>query len=233
MTASWSIARSAPGSVSVGTIITPLYDNRRHSARAFVRGHALSQNAGRICNFRFCDARPNHRTVSWGASATGGDLGDLRQAQVRERELSLTTGSLIEAFSTGADNLCFIPIRIRGSFIAGLGLLNKPTGFSTPDVKITRAIIDQASAHIEQVLLHQETLEQRKIQNDLDLARRVQLRLLPQQLPAVIGLDIAAHSRPARQIGGDFYIYLSATTAVHLHSWRCDAGLPCHQEFQT
>ncbi|HNP69464.1 MAG TPA: PP2C family protein-serine/threonine phosphatase [Kouleothrix sp.] len=131
-----------------------------------------------------------------------------RQAQVREREMSLTTGSLIEAFSTGADNLCFIPIRIRGSFIAGLGLLNKPTGFSTPDVKLARAIIDQASAHIEQVLLHQETLEQRKIQNDLDLARRVQLRLLPQQLPSVPGLDIAANSRPARQIGGDFYDFI-------------------------
>ena len=132
-----------------------------------------------------------------------------RQAQEREREISLSSGSLMESYSTGADNLCFIPIRIRGSFIAGLGLLNKPGGFSTPDVKLARAIIDQAGAHIEQILLHQETLEQRKVQSELELARRVQLRLLPQYVPNVAGLDIAAHSRPARQIGGDFYDFIA------------------------
>ncbi len=131
------------------------------------------------------------------------------QVKTRAKEISLTRDDFLGLYSDAADNLIFIPIRIRGAFIAGLGLINKDAGFSSPDIKLAQAIIEQAGTHIEQVLLQQETLEQDKVQRELDLARKVQLRLLPQHIPSIPGLDIAAHSRPARQIGGDFYDFIS------------------------
>jgi sigma-B regulation protein RsbU (phosphoserine phosphatase) len=60
-------------------------------------------------------------------------------------------------------------------------------------------------AQIETVLLYRETLERAKLQHEMDLAARVQLALLPRRLPRVAGLDLYAHSRPAMQVGGDFY----------------------------
>lgn len=131
-----------------------------------------------------------------------------RQMQARDCELLLTSEHLLEHYGVTAENLCVIPMRVRGVCIAGLGLFNKPNGFSSPDVKLACAIIDQACVQIEQVLLHNETQEQHRVQSELALARRVQLRLLPQQLPMVTGLDIAARARPARQIGGDFYDFI-------------------------
>jgi sigma-B regulation protein RsbU (phosphoserine phosphatase) len=131
------------------------------------------------------------------------------QAQQVEREILRSSPDALKGFPEEVRNLCFVPIRVRGSIIAGIGLLNKSAGFSMPDIKLARAIVEQSSVHIEQVLLHQETAAQRRLQTDLDLARRVQLRLLPQQLPEVSGLDIYARSRPAFQIGGDFYDFIS------------------------
>lgn len=131
-----------------------------------------------------------------------------RQAQARERELLITDPTQLAALANGAENVCCIPVRIRGSYSGALGLLNKTGGFSMPDVKLVRAVAELASAHITQVLLNLESLEQRKIQSELDLARRVQVRLLPQQVPSMPGLDIYAQSRPARQIGGDFYDFI-------------------------
>lgn len=43
---------------------------------------------------------------------------------------------------------------------------------------------------------------------DLDLANRVQRCFLPQEIPHVPGLQIYAQSRPASQIGGDYYDFI-------------------------
>ncbi len=43
---------------------------------------------------------------------------------------------------------------------------------------------------------------------DLDLAQKVQQSFLPQQIPSVPGLQIYARSRPASQVGGDYYDFI-------------------------
>ena len=47
--------------------------------------------------------------------------------------------------------------------------------------------------------------ERQRLKLELDIARRAQLQMLPQRLPDTRGLDIAALSEPARQVGGDYY----------------------------
>jgi sigma-B regulation protein RsbU (phosphoserine phosphatase) len=101
-----------------------------------------------------------------------------------------------------------VPIWVRGSIMASLGLANRPGGFGTPDTKLVRAIADQASAQIERMLLYQEMFDQAKLRTEMDLARRVQLDLMPRNLPAVPGLDLYATSRPALQVGGDFFDFI-------------------------
>lgn len=106
-------------------------------------------------------------------------------------------------------NLLFVPITVRGAQSAGLALINKSYGdFTSPDLKLARAISDQAGAQIENVLLYQETLAQARLKTELDLAAGIQLRLLPQHTPQVAGLDVCAGSRPALQVGGDFYDFI-------------------------
>jgi sigma-B regulation protein RsbU (phosphoserine phosphatase) len=131
------------------------------------------------------------------------------QTHTTERELLLSGTSQAEQLPPAANNLFVVPLHIRGEVVAALGLINKPIpGFTAVDVRLARALAQQASAQVENVLLYQETLAQAKLQAEMDLARRVQLSLLPQQIPLVAGLDIYAYARPALQVSGDFYDFI-------------------------
>ncbi|MCB1452329.1 MAG: PP2C family protein-serine/threonine phosphatase, partial [Rhizobiaceae bacterium] len=47
--------------------------------------------------------------------------------------------------------------------------------------------------------------ERQRLRLELDIARKAQLQMLPQKLPQIGGLDIAAFMEPARQVGGDYF----------------------------
>ncbi len=47
--------------------------------------------------------------------------------------------------------------------------------------------------------------ERERLKMELDIARRAQLQMLPQHIPTTQGLDIAAFSEPAREVGGDYF----------------------------
>lgn len=47
--------------------------------------------------------------------------------------------------------------------------------------------------------------ERERLKLELDIARKAQLRMLPQHIPQAQGLDIAAFCEPAREVGGDYF----------------------------
>jgi sigma-B regulation protein RsbU (phosphoserine phosphatase) len=80
--------------------------------------------------------------------------------------------------------------------------------FSSPDLKLARALADQAGAQIENVLLYQETLTQTKLKNEMELASRIQLGLMPRREPVAPGIQVYGNARPALRVGGDFFDYI-------------------------
>jgi serine phosphatase RsbU (regulator of sigma subunit) len=46
------------------------------------------------------------------------------------------------------------------------------------------------------------------MRKELEIARRIQLASLPSEIPDLPGIDVAAHSLPAHEVGGDFYEFL-------------------------
>lgn len=108
----------------------------------------------------------------------------------------------------GIQNLCLLPISIRGNVVAVLGIINREHGFATPDLKLARTIAEQAGIMIENSLLYEENLAQARLQTEIDIARKVQMQMLPRQRPQITGLEVYAESRPARHVGGDFYDFV-------------------------
>jgi len=74
---------------------------------------------------------------------------------------------------------------------------------------LAEAIAEEAGAKIEHVLLYQEGLQRTRLNTEMDLARRVQTKLLPKAAPQIEGIDVYGASIPARQVGGDFYDYIT------------------------
>ena len=50
---------------------------------------------------------------------------------------------------------------------------------------------------------------QLRMENELDVARRIQARLLPAGAPLVGGLEVAGYYDPAREVGGDYYDHIA------------------------
>lgn len=48
-------------------------------------------------------------------------------------------------------------------------------------------------------------VEKERLERELELARELQQSILPREFPRLPGFSCAAHNRPARQVGGDFY----------------------------
>jgi sigma-B regulation protein RsbU (phosphoserine phosphatase) len=67
----------------------------------------------------------------------------------------------------------------------------------------------QIAIAIENARLYQRVAQQeQRLEHDLEMAREVQLRLLPQSLPKHQSAEFAARFLPARTIGGDMYDFL-------------------------
>jgi sigma-B regulation protein RsbU (phosphoserine phosphatase) len=68
-----------------------------------------------------------------------------------------------------------------------------------------------AAMRIRNVSLAQEAAERRLLQKELDLARQIQVALLPSSLPEVAGYELRAGNIPSRGVSGDFYKVVSRT----------------------
>ncbi len=132
------------------------------------------------------------------------------ETHASEREVLLAHGRGTDPVPSHVQDIYFTPIRIRDVIVAGLGLASRSgSAFTASDVRLARALADQAGAQIENVNLYQEQIAQARLQAEVELARRVQLSLMPQDTPIIEGIEIAGRSRPASQVGGDFYDYIN------------------------
>ncbi len=122
--------------------------------------------------------------------------------------LIMHSGSQASGMSVGATAILLEPIRIDNQVIGALCLQRTEDTFRSPDLKLAQAVCDQAGAQFENLLRYRESLARARIQTEMDLAKNVQTHLLPQRLPNVPGLEVAAGALPASQVGGDFYDFM-------------------------
>lgn len=93
----------------------------------------------------------------------------------------------------------------------------------------TMAIL--AGTHFESIDLYHQYLEKRIIEEQINIAREIQRGLLPKSTPDLEHFQVAAESRPATQVGGDFYdfITLPSSRQVVLIGDVSGKGIPASQ----
>ena len=109
--------------------------------------------------------------------------------------------------SQGLRSVVCIPLIMRRSVVGVLYADNRIQSglFSPNNVPLLVAFGAQAAIAIEKALMHQEELQRQRYEEELALAQRIQISLLPSSFPDVPGWTFAAMYRPARVVGGDFY----------------------------
>jgi sigma-B regulation protein RsbU (phosphoserine phosphatase) len=77
--------------------------------------------------------------------------------------------------------------------------------YSDDDLSILQMLASQVAIIIEKVQLHDQVVEKKRIEAQLEVARQVQLELLPSTDPDVDGFDVSAYIFPTEEVSGDYY----------------------------
>jgi len=77
--------------------------------------------------------------------------------------------------------------------------------YSDDDLQILMLLASQVAIIIEKVMLHEQMIEKKRLEGQLEVARQVQLELLPPNDPELAGFDISAYNFPTEEVSGDYY----------------------------
>ena len=77
--------------------------------------------------------------------------------------------------------------------------------YSEDDLQVLMLLASQVAIIIEKVMLHEQLIEKKRLEGQLEVARQVQLELLPAKDPQLEGYDISAYNFPTEEVSGDYY----------------------------
>lgn len=84
--------------------------------------------------------------------------------------------------------------------------------YSPNDLRLLKSVAAQTGLALENSRLTEaiatEAAQKERLNRELEIAREVQERLFPQELPEIEGLDYYGACRPALGVGGDYYDFL-------------------------
>lgn len=81
--------------------------------------------------------------------------------------------------------------------------------YSKDDLDVLMLLAAQVAIIIEKVMLHEQLIEKKRLEGQLEVARQVQLELLPAGDPELSGYDISAYNFPTEEVSGDYYDWVS------------------------
>ena len=112
----------------------------------------------------------------------------------------------------GGKNLMAGPIQGRDGDILGVLVVGdkeerggRIAEFTDEDEILLDSFAKQAGVAIENAHLHQEALDARQLQAEMEEARKIQENLIPDTLPDIPGYEVAGHYEPRGPVGGDYY----------------------------
>jgi phosphoserine phosphatase RsbU/P len=116
--------------------------------------------------------------------------------------------------STGIRSAICAPLWLAGpeseksETVIGLVYLDTRLGsanFDQEDLRVVTALANLAAAKIENSRLLEESIEKRRMEEDIRTAAEIQARLLPTGAPVIEGYGLIGSTRPCHTIGGDYY----------------------------
>jgi sigma-B regulation protein RsbU (phosphoserine phosphatase) len=80
--------------------------------------------------------------------------------------------------------------------------------FTPHDFDVFKSIAEQSAFALGNAMIHQEAMEKRRIEDELERASEIQRILLPSRSPEFPGFTLAAACLPAKVVSGDYYDFI-------------------------
>jgi sigma-B regulation protein RsbU (phosphoserine phosphatase) len=101
------------------------------------------------------------------------------------------------------------PLTYEGRVIGVFNLeSDRPSAFDAHDLALLDTFASHAAISIMNAYLHGEAQEKRRLEEQLEVARRIQRMLLPRDLPELPGHVLAGENLPSSAVGGDWFDFV-------------------------
>jgi len=107
-------------------------------------------------------------------------------------------------------SLLCTPLLAKGKLIGLISLFNKKhnENFTQNDERLLAIVASQSASVLENARLYEEEQMLLSMKEEMRLTRKIQLNLLPKEMPIIQGYEIIASSIPAKEVGGDYYDFI-------------------------
>ncbi len=155
---------------------------------------------------RYGERVTRRRSVALGEGLIGSAA--LERAPILAADVRREPRYLVENAETRSELAA--PLIYKGKVIGVIDLEHTRVNYYNEDHQRTlTTLASQVAISIANANLYQRIHEEeQRMERDLEMARQVQLRLLPPMPPTPANAEIACSFRPARSIGGDLYDFL-------------------------
>jgi sigma-B regulation protein RsbU (phosphoserine phosphatase) len=115
---------------------------------------------------------------------------------------------------TALNSQLLLPVGVKEKLSGFISLSPKRSDapYTPNDLRLLRSVAAQTGIALENSHLTEtiaaEAVQRERLNREVEIAKEVQERLFPQELPKVEGLDYAGACRPALGVGGDYYDFL-------------------------
>jgi sigma-B regulation protein RsbU (phosphoserine phosphatase) len=80
--------------------------------------------------------------------------------------------------------------------------------YDEDDLEVLMLLASHVAIILEKAMLYEQSIERRRLQAQLEVARQVQLELLPPRDPKLEGFDISAYNFSTEEVSGDYYDFV-------------------------
>jgi sigma-B regulation protein RsbU (phosphoserine phosphatase) len=102
-------------------------------------------------------------------------------------------------------------IRADGRVIGVINLeADRVGGYAARDLELLTMFASLAASAIDHTLLYRQVMRQRRVESELELARKVVEGLMPRAFPLVKDFDIYGTTVPFREVGGDLLDFIDS-----------------------
>jgi sigma-B regulation protein RsbU (phosphoserine phosphatase) len=112
------------------------------------------------------------------------------------------------------DTQLLLPLSVKEKLpgFISLGPKQSEEPYSNTDLRLLQSVATQTGLALENsqltAAIASEVAQRERLNREVEIAREVQERLFPQQMPPIAGLDYSGACRPALGVGGDYYDFL-------------------------
>ena len=104
-----------------------------------------------------------------------------------------------------------VPLTLDNKVNAVLGLGKKENlqPYTAKDIELLKKLGEEGGVTVFNALHYQELAEKERLDEEMRMGRQIQMMLLPQASPHILGLTVEGMMEPAKEIGGDYYDFIT------------------------